>query len=166
MSKSVDSTSHTDTLLRHPAKLEGERVRLNDPSPEESNRFATMLMQAFGVSPNKSGLAAAMRDDYPNQLAHHAAWLHQLSAKALYEIQQAQPAAKKLIREIWAIGFHAGARHETITVDSRYLKYVRTQEKIRAGAKLGGAARRKLTLPQIQSGARKEPSEFEAVRVG
>ena len=133
------------TLLTHPARREGDLLRVDPRVPELVAAYAETLMRNAGVPANRDGLRAALDDDYEDAIAHDASWLREHAHQALRTIMRAPPELQEAIRHVWTNGFHAGARHESITVNARYLPSVEAQKRIRAAAQLGGLARRKLT---------------------
>jgi hypothetical protein len=145
------------TLLTHPARREGEYSRINQRKPEQIALYAEAIMHARKVQTTREGLKAAMSDDCEDIIAHDAAWLRELAHQALRLIVLSPPEASQVLRGIWAFGFHAGARHESLTVNMNYLHAVKAQDGIRAGASKGGLARRKITEAAYRSALARKP---------
>ena len=61
-----------------------------------------------------------MDKEADDPVAHDAAWLRVHSLKG-QKIINSLPKYESVLRKLWAEAFHAGARHESITVNLRYL---------------------------------------------
>jgi hypothetical protein len=136
------------TLLEHPARTEGARGRANPRLPEDNLRFAERKLKEQGVTLQKQDLLKALNTD-DDPIAKDAAWLHAHCRRALEILAKASPDDRHALREIWTHGFHAGERHEGITVNMRYLPTVHGRSagnrSLAAGRKLSANKRRKIT---------------------
>jgi hypothetical protein len=108
------------TLLEHPAQIRGEEYGIAPRAPERMRDFARKWLVRLKVVTKKS-LQGVMQADSTERIAHDAAWLNAHSVAALKIISEFREEHRAHLRKLWAHAFHAGAQHESITVNLKYL---------------------------------------------
>jgi hypothetical protein len=137
------SKSPPISLLDHPARVLGDAIELSRRAPEALKDFARAKLAQRGVT-TEAGRRLAMEGDDPQAL--DAAWLFEHASAGLLMIEASAAETRDQLRDLWMHAFHAGARHETITVNMRYLTDVQAQHARRTDlpAKARDARRLKL----------------------
>lgn len=120
------------TLLEHPATLHGDGFRIDMRPPEKILSFADGWLQQRNIA-TKKAMQDAMARDAHDRIAHDAAWLRGHCVTGLDMISKLPENLRTDARKLWAHAFHAGARHESMTANLKYLRDVRSADNRRSG---------------------------------
>lgn len=149
-----------NTLLEHPAMLlESGEIQMSPRPPEGLRDFALAKLAQNGIAPERWQFA--MREvSKQKRVAHDAAWLFFHASCGLQLIEAASPGLRTMLRQLWAHAFHAGERHEGITVNLRHLPAVQAQHRRRneLPAKARAAKKERITVDQYRAATLKARS--------
>lgn len=120
------------TLLEHPATLHGDGFRMNMRPPEKILKFADGWLLHRNIA-TKKAMQDAMALDAEDRIAHDAAWLRGHCVTGLNMISKLPEGLQADARKLWALAFNAGARHESMTVNLKYLHDVQSADNRRLG---------------------------------
>lgn len=150
------------TLLEHPAQIKGDLYGIAPRAPARMRQWADAILVSCGLVGSgvdtKKAMQAAMKSDATDRLAHDAAWLKAHSVAGLKLINDLPSQHRTQLLKLWAHAFHAGARHESITVNVRYLSDVQRQYKRRTEL----PARARAARPERTSVARYQAAKNRA----
>ena len=94
--------------------------------PEKLGEFAEQWLSRRKVT-DPQRVRAVMEDGQLDRIAHDAGWLRLHAQEGVRIIDQLPAKMRAALRKLWAHGFHAGARHESITANLRFLPDVRAE---------------------------------------
>jgi hypothetical protein len=119
------------TLLDHPAVVAGTRFGIDPRAPERLRLYAEgWLRRRKLIEPER--IRAVMENGDLDRIAHDAAWLRLHATEGLSLIGSMPAKYQTTLRKLWAHAFHAGARHESITVNLRYLRDIEVRHSQKA----------------------------------
>jgi hypothetical protein len=121
------------TLLEHPATIHGDRFRIDPRPPEKILNFANSWLVRRNIKTKKAMQDAMSRDANDDPIARDASWLRGHCVSGLEMISKLPESQRAEARKLWAYAFHAGARHESMTVNLKYLHDVQSADNRRSG---------------------------------
>jgi hypothetical protein len=139
------------TLLEQPVEIDGNKFGIAARTPENLLKFANYWLKRRGIL-TENKMRHVMQNAKDDPVAHDAAWLRVHSLIGLKIIGEMPKDLRVKIRKLWANAFYAGAHHESITVNLRYLPDVQAHHK------------RKNDLPAKARAGRKPKLTLEAYR--
>ena len=111
-------------LLLHPSRVADDgSVRFGPRNAARQRDWAQWLLANQGIHFGSKEFRTALQSDR-DPVTHHAAWLFVAATAALNVIETLPENGRLAAHKLFTIAFHAGARHESITVEKRYRRPV------------------------------------------
>jgi hypothetical protein len=136
-------------LLSHPAEVGSESSMPLKFKQRDFNKiadWAKWLLSNREIAPRTKAFATALKSQ-DDAIAHHAAWLWCACIALLERAQQLPAELRPVALDLVTLAFHAGARHESITVEKRFRASVSATTAQHAALPVARAnRRRKITI--------------------
>ena len=141
-------------LLTHPATVGSEPakpLKFKERDLEDIAKWAAWLLSNRKIALRTDAFLVALKSQ-DDPVAHHAAWLLCACMASTGKVRQFPAKLRPVALELVTLAFHAGARHESITVEKRFRDSVSAITAQRAALPDARANRkRKITIPKYKA---------------